>query len=78
MDHFPAQIRAARELIGCSQATLAEKAEIARDTLIQVEAGRSHSERTRKLIVATLLAEGVELLVDTERGRYGVVMTTDR
>jgi DNA-binding XRE family transcriptional regulator len=78
MDLFSAQIRAARELVGCSQAVLAKKAGIARDTLVQVEAGRDVTDRTRKAILAALSSEGVELIVDTERGRYGVVITVNR
>ena len=74
MDRFPAQVRAARELLGFSQRALAQAAEISRDAVIQAETGRNSTDRSRRAIVTALSKLGIEFLVDTERGRYGVIL----
>lgn len=61
-----AQIRAARGLLGWSQAYLAETANIHRGTLIDLEAGtREPHEATLELVMSELADAGI---VFTERG----------
>lgn len=61
-----AQIRAARGLLGWSQADLAETANIHRGTLIDIESGkREPQEATIAVLMNELAAAGI---VFTERG----------
>jgi len=61
-------------MLDCSQAALAEEAKIARYTLGQIEKGKKSTDRIRQKIMAALKGRGIEFLVDTERGRYGVIL----
>ncbi|MDA9487954.1 helix-turn-helix domain-containing protein [Bradyrhizobium sp. CCBAU 11361] len=61
-----AQIRAARGLLGWSQAHLAESCNIHRATLVDLEAGkREPQEATLEVLMSELTAAGI---VFTERG----------
>ncbi|MFC3691561.1 helix-turn-helix domain-containing protein [Chenggangzhangella methanolivorans] len=65
------QIKAARSLLDWSQQELAERAGIARFTLIKIETGEARAqEATISKIVAALENEGI-VFFETE-GRYGV------
>ncbi|WP_043646041.1 helix-turn-helix transcriptional regulator [Caenispirillum salinarum] len=64
----PSQSRAARALLGWSQQQLAEKAEVAKQTLADFERGaRTPYDRTLRDIRSTLEDAGV-LLLDSENG----------
>lgn len=59
----PAQCRAARALLNWTQATLAERAGVARKTVADFELGeRVLHVRTRRDITATLEEAGIEFL----------------
>lgn len=69
----PAQCRAARALLNWTQATLAERAGVARKTIADFElATRTLHIRTRRDITATLEAAGVEFTwSDNDNGHGG-------
>ncbi len=74
-----AQCRAARALLGWTQAQLAAKAGVARRTLVHFEAGRrSLLRRTLADITGVLETEGVELVFLDEIGGAGVRIRTSR
>ncbi|GLK77624.1 hypothetical protein GCM10008171_28780 [Methylopila jiangsuensis] len=64
------QIRAARSLLNWSQQDLADRAGVARFTLIKIEAGEAAHQATVAKIVTALESEGI-LFLDAD-DRYGV------
>lgn len=65
----PAQCRAARALLNWTQATLAERAGVARKTVADFELGeRVLHVRTRRDITATLEEAGIEFLSGDSAG----------
>lgn len=65
----PAQCRAARALLNWTQATLAERAGVARKTIADFElATRTLHIRTRRDITSTLEAAGIEFSLDDSQG----------
>ena len=65
----PAQLRAARALIGWSQDRLAEAAAVAKRTIASFEAGeREPYPRTMKAIRAALEAAGVQFIAENGGG----------
>src|SRR4051812_39478208 len=68
----PAQCRAARALLGWTQATLAERSSVARKTIAEFEIGaRQLRFRTRRDITAALEAGGLVFLWDHDGPQPG-------
>lgn len=72
----PAQCRAARALLGWTQAILADRAGVARRTIAHFEVGRRVLlVRTRREIAATLERAGIEFVWPMQTGGEGVRLT---
>jgi transcriptional regulator with XRE-family HTH domain len=68
-DFLPEQCRAARALLGWSQADLAEKAKVAKQTLVDFERGaRTPYDRTLEAIKAAIEKAGVEFIAENGGG----------
>jgi transcriptional regulator with XRE-family HTH domain len=66
----PAQCRAARALLGWTQAALAERSGVARKTIADFELDqRTLQMRTRRDITGAFIASGIEFVWDDEDGK---------
>ncbi|MBY0253729.1 MAG: helix-turn-helix domain-containing protein [Methylobacterium organophilum] len=69
----PAQIRAARALLGISQEELAELARVSKRTIANMESGDGRPIRaTKDAVFLALLDAGIEFTYDEVRDAHGV------
>ncbi|MBI5162844.1 MAG: helix-turn-helix domain-containing protein [Magnetospirillum sp.] len=69
----PRQIRAARALLGWSQAELAQRAGVHKNALARLEAGRTDPRvSTMDAVIEALTAEGITFTVDADGSAEGV------
>lgn len=67
MQLTPEGCRAARAILKWSMRELAERSRVAWTTINRLEAGAAARESTAAKIIAAFVAEGVELIADSER-----------
>ena len=73
----PRQIRAARAMLGWSQAELAQKAGVHRNALARLEVGRTDPRvSTLDAVVAALEAHGVTFIADQYGMKEGVTFNS--